>query len=184
VDKAYQAQDDSVLDGPLIALWRGGPGEARQLVEGGLLERLVDRMRPFITEPSGELQDGLRLDAAARYSTEAVREAVLNALVHRDWTRATEVEVVNYADRLEITSPGALQNSMTVDKMLAGQRSARNPIIVEVMRDYGYVEHRGMGVRRKIVPLTRDFAGRDAAFEATDDFLRVTLPARMTRDAL
>ena len=180
LDKEYQAQDDSVLDGPLIALWRGGPGEARQLVEGGLLERLVDRMRPFIAEPAGELQDGVRLDAAARYSTEAVREAVLNALVHRDWTRATEVEVVNYADRLEVTSPGALQNSMTVDKMLAGQRSARNPIIVEVMRDYGYVEHRGMGVRRKIVPLTREYAGRDASFEATDDFLRVTLPARPT----
>ena len=182
LDKEYQAQDDSVLDGPLIALWRGGSGAARQLVEGGLLERLVDRMRPFITEAAGELQVGVRLDAAVRYSTEAVREAVLNALVHRDWTRATEVEVVNYADRLEVTSPGALQNSMTVDKMLAGQRSARNPIIVEVMRDYGYVEHRGMGVRRKIVPLTRDFAGRDAAFEATDDFLRVTLPARVTRD--
>lgn len=181
VDKEYQAQDDSVLDGPLIALWRGGSGEARQLVEGGLLERLVDRMRPFTTDPAVALQDGVRLDATARYSTEAVREAVLNALVHRDWTRATEVEVVNYADRLEVTSPGALQNSMTVDKMLAGQRSARNPIIVEVMRDYGYVEHRGMGVRRKIVPLTREYSGRDAAFEASDDLLRVTLPARRAR---
>ena len=85
---------------------------------------------------------------------------------------------MNYADRLEVISPGTLQNSMTVDKMLAGQRSARNPIIVEVMRDYGYVEHRGMGVRRKIVPLTREYTGRDASFEATDDFLRVTLPAR------
>ncbi len=178
VDKAYQAQDDSVLDGPLIALWQGGSGAARQLVEGGLLERLVDRMRPFIAQPAGELHDGVRLDAAARYSAEAVREAVLNALVHRDWTRATEVEVVNYADRLEVTSPGALQNSMTVEKMLAGQRSARNPIIVEVMRDYGYVEHRGMGVRRKIVPLTREFSGRDASFEGTEDYLRVTLPAR------
>ena len=63
--------------------------------------------------------------------------------------------------------------------MLTAQRSARNPIL-EVMRDYGYVEHRGMGVRRKIVPLTREYAGRDASFEATDDFLRVTLPARPT----
>jgi ATP-dependent DNA helicase RecG len=67
---------------------------------------------------------------------------------------------------------------MTVEKMLAGQRSARNPVVMEVMRDYGYVEQRGMGVRRKIVPLTRDFAGRDAVFEATDDFVRVSLPAR------
>jgi ATP-dependent DNA helicase RecG len=94
-----------------------------------------------------------------------------------------EVEIVNYADRLEVTSPGALQNSMTIEKMLAGQRSARNPVIMEVMRDYGYVEQRGMGVRRKIVPLTRDFTGRDAVFEATDDFVRVTLPAAAPAEA-
>ena len=183
VDKEYQAEDDSVLDGPMLALWRGGAGEPRQLVEGGLLERLLDRMRPFISNRGDELQDGVRLDTSEKYPAEAVREAVLNALVHRDWTRALEVEVVNYADRLEVTSPGSLQNVMTVEKMLAGQRSARNPIIVEVMRDYGYVDQRGMGVRRKIVPLVRAFSGRNASFEATDDFLRVTLPARLGRPA-
>lgn len=67
----------------------------------------------------------------------------MNALVHRDSTRVPEVEVVSYADRLEITSPGALQNSMTVETMLAGQHSPRNPLLVEVMRDYGYVDARG-----------------------------------------
>lgn len=77
-----------------------------------------------------------------------------------------------------MTSPGALQNSMTIEKMLAGQRSPRNPIIVEIMRDYGYVDARGMGVRRKIVPLTRDYAGKDAGFDLTDDYLRVVIPSR------
>lgn len=182
-DKEYNAQDDSVFDGPLLALWRGGRGEPREFVEGGLLERLMDRMRPFTTQAGEELQDGVRRDAVEKYPAEAVREAVLNALVHRDWTRAMEVEVASYVDRLEVISPGSLQKSMTVEKMLAGQRSAGNPIIVEVMRDYGYVEHRGMGVRRKIVPLTREFAGRDARFEATDDFLRVSLPARTVKTA-
>lgn len=43
-------------------------------------------------------------------------------------------------------------NLSAVEKMLAGQRSARNPIIVEVLRDYGYVEARGMGVRAKVMP--------------------------------
>jgi ATP-dependent DNA helicase RecG len=175
-DMSYQAQDDSVLDGPLVALWMGERNQGP--TEPGLVERLLDRMQPFITSAQAQLQGGLRRETILRFPTEAVREALLNALVHRDWTRPTEVEVVNYSDRLVVTSPGALQNSMTIEKMLAGQRSARNPIIVEVMRDYGYVEQRGMGVRRKIVPLTRDFAGREPAFEATDDFVRVTLPAR------
>jgi hypothetical protein len=87
----------------------------------------------------------------------------------QDWTRPVEIEVVNYSNRLEIKSPGALQNSMTIEKMLAGHRSPRNPILIE--RDYGYVDARGMGVRRKIVPLVREFSGEEARFEATDDYL-------------
>lgn len=177
-EKEYQAEDDTVLDGPLIALWEVRSGEGRIIIEDGLVERLTDRMRPFISEEGSVINEGMRRDSVYRYPFDAVREAILNAFVHRDWTRSSEVEVVNYTNRLEIISPGTLQNSMTIEKMLAGQRSARNPIIVEIMRDYGYVDSRGMGVRRKIVPLTRDFAGKDAAFDLTDDYLRVVIPAR------
>jgi ATP-dependent DNA helicase RecG len=174
----YQAQDDSILDGPLVALWEGRFDTSRSIVEEGLIERLIDRMRPFISKESAQLVNGLRRESIYRYPSDAVREALLNAFVHRDWTRSLEVEVVNYVNRLEVMSPGALQNSMTIEKMLAGQRSPRNPIIVEIMRDYGYVDARGMGVRRKIVPLTRDYTGKDAGFELTDDYLRVVIPAR------
>jgi len=77
-----------------------------------------------------------------------------------------------------ITSPGSLQNSMTLEKMLAGQRSIRNPIITETLRDYEYVDMRGMGVRRKIVPLTKEFTGKDARFDVTDDYVRAVIPSR------
>lgn len=180
-DMEYQAQDDTLVDGPMVALFEGRAGVGRQLVEPGLVERLVDRMRPFISEESNASSEGLRRERVYRYPLDALRETILNALVHRDWTRSLEVEVVNYADRLEVVSPGTLQNSMTIEKMLAGQRSPRNPIIVEIMRDYGYVDMRGMGVRRKIVPLTREYTGRDAQFDLTEDHLRVVIPAR-TRD--
>ena len=83
-----------------------------------------------------------------------------------------------YSDRLEIISPGSLQNSMTVEKMLAGQRYTRNAIIMEIMRDYGYVDFRGMGLRIKVVPLMRSRNGCDPIFEATEDYLKVTLPRR------
>lgn len=53
-----------------------------------------------------------------------------------------------------------MQNSMTVDKMIAGQRSPRNPLIVGVLLDYGYVDARGMGVRNKIIPLLLKNNGR------------------------
>lgn len=176
-DMEYQAQDDETLDAPLVPL-RNGPSGMHSVIEPGLLDRLLSRMRPFISKESTVIESAMRRERRFRYPPESIREAVVNALVHRDWTRPHEIEVVNYASRLEIKSPGAMLNSMTVEKMLAGQRSPRNPILVEVMRDYGYVEARGMGVRRKIVPLVREFSGKDARFEATEDYLRVTMPAR------
>lgn len=175
LDKDYQALDDTVLDAPLVALWAGRPGASEQ-IEPGLFERFIERSAAHLSSESTTLSGGVRRDRAWAYPVDAVRESVVNALAHRDWTRSTEVEVARYGDRLEVTSPGALQNSMTVDKMLAGQRSARNQTIVDVLRDYGYVDARGMGVRRKIVPLVHAASGVDPTFDATDDYVRVIMP--------
>lgn len=174
-DKTYQALDDTILDGPLVGRFdsRGGSGE---LIERGLIEDLPDRMQPFVSVEDETLAQGLRRQRTWHYPPEALRESIINALAHRDWTRALEVEVVSYADRLEVLSPGALQNAMTIEKVLAGQRSPRNPIIVEVLRDYGYVDARGMGVRNKIVPLMLEENGVRPDFEATEDYVRVVLP--------
>jgi ATP-dependent DNA helicase RecG len=174
-DKSYQALDDTLLDGPLVGRF-GFQGGHRELIERGLIEDLVDRMQPFISVEGEALTGGLRRQRTWHYPPEALRESIINALAHRDWTRALEVEVVSYADRLEVLSPGALQNSMTIEKVLAGQRSPRNPIIVEVLRDYGYVDARGMGVRNKIVPLMLEGNGVPPDFEANEDHVRVVLP--------
>jgi len=170
----YAAADDAVLDEPLVGLWRNREG-SRILERGGLLEDLLERMRPFVSVESAKLTDGLRRERRWHYPVAALREAMVNALAHRDWTRIEDVEVVSYADRLEVKSPGALQNSMTVEKMLAGQRSPRNPLIVDVLRDYGYVDARRMGVRTKIVPLLLKQNGVAPEFEATDDYLIVRM---------
>lgn len=170
----YAAADDAILDDALVGLWRTEDGN-RTLERGGLLEGVIERMREHLSAESGELLDGVRREREWFYPVAALREALVNALVHRDWTRVEDVEVVRYADRLEVKSPGALQNSMTVEKMLAGQRSPRNPLIVDVLRDYGYVDARGMGVRTKIVPLLVRHNGVAPEFEATDDALTVRM---------
>lgn len=175
-DMTYQALDDVILDGPLIPLYRRGDDGGRELLEQGLLERLIERLPPLLSTDAPSLTDGLRRERRWHVPLEAMREAVVNAFAHRDWTRLPEVEVALFADRVEVKSPGPLTNSMTVEKMLAGQRSPRNPLVVDVLRDYGYVDARGMGVRRKIVPLVRALSGRDPRFEATEDFVRVSLP--------
>ena len=61
------------------------------------------------------------------------------------------MELSIYEDRLEVISPGRLPNGITPQRMVTGCRSARNQLLKDVMRDYGYLEHMGMGVPRKIV---------------------------------
>lgn len=91
------------------------------------------------------------------------------------WTIAVDIELSIYSDRLEIISPGKLQNSMTIEKMIAGQRSPRNPLIMDILRDYAYVDARGMGVRTKIIPLMKKFNSSEPEFKLTDDYLKTTL---------
>lgn len=176
-DKGYQALLDEILDGPMVGLWKKSNG-ARELVTHGLVENFVQLTRAFLTEEAPELTEHLRRERRWLYPPEAVRETVINALAHRDWTRSVDIEVACYSDRLEVISPGALQNTMTVEKMIAGQRSPRNPLIVDVLRDYGYVDARGMGVRTKVIPLMRQQNQAEPIFEATDDYLKTVLPRR------
>ena len=109
------------------------------------------------------------------YPIEAVREVMINALAHRDWTRFVDIEITSYSNRLEVISPGAMHNSMTIESMIAGQRSYRNELIVDVLRDYGYVDARGMGVRTKVIPLMRKTNGNTPIFESTDNHLKTIL---------
>jgi len=85
--------------------------------------------------------------------------------------RSVEIEITRYSDRLEIDGPGALPNSMDVAKMKAGRRTPRNPLLLEVLRDYGYVDARGMGVRLKLIPQVLHFTGRGPENGLQDDIL-------------
>ncbi|AWY02195.1 transcriptional regulator [Marinomonas primoryensis] len=173
-DKEYQAELDDIIDGPMVGRWDLDNGDKR-LVDGGIVERFMEAITPFISQESSEVNTELRRETHWFYPLEAVREVLINALAHRDWTRFVEIEFSGYSNRLEVISPGALPNSMTVEKMKAGQRSPRNTIVMEVLRDYGYVDYRGMGVRTKIVPLTKELSGKDPEFKLTDDHLKIVL---------
>ena len=173
-DKEYQAVLDEIIDGPMVGRWDIDQGD-KCLVDGGVIERFMEAMTPFISQQSAHVNEELRRETHWFYALEAVREALINALAHRDWTRFVEIEVSSYSNRLEIISPGTLPNSMTVEKMKAGQRSPRNTIVMEVLRDYGYVDYRGMGVRTKIVPLTKALTGKEPEFELTEDYLKTVL---------
>ena len=174
-DKEYQAKLDSLLDAPLVGRWVVNPEGQKVLDQEGVIEKLSSVIRPFISEESAEIDENMRRERQWHYPWEALREAIINALAHRDWTIAVDIELTVYSNRLEIISPGKLQNSMTIEKMIAGQRSPRNPLIMDILRDYAYVDARGMGVRTKIIPLMKKFNHSEPVFELTDDYLKTTL---------
>jgi predicted HTH transcriptional regulator len=87
----------------------------------------------------------------------AIKEAMANALVHRDYFIQSSVAIDIYADRVEISSPGVLPNTVTVENIKLGIHLERNPILLSLAAkdpDFGYTG-RGSGVPR-IVRLCRD----------------------------
>ncbi|MBT4088730.1 MAG: transcriptional regulator [Deltaproteobacteria bacterium] len=181
-EKEYQALMDRVLDGPMVGRWQFGK-EGKQLIDEGLIEKCVNSLGPFISSESPTIDRYFRRDKTWRYPLDAVRETMINALAHRDWTRFVDIEISVYGNRLEVISPGPLQNAMTIEKMKAGQRSTRNQIIVDILKDYGYVDARGMGIRTKVIPLMRA-GGKEPVFKATEDYLlTVLLDAQKTQQS-
>jgi ATP-dependent DNA helicase RecG len=156
--KDYGARERSALRGPLTPLL----SDADEIVEAGLVEQALAFVQRN-TAVAGQLEEGgARREEVSAYPREAVREAVVNALVHRDYLlSSTDIELTIYDDRMEIISPGRLPNGITPARMLSGCRAARNQLVKDVMRDYRYLENSGMGVPRKIVKCMREHNGTE-----------------------
>ncbi|MBA3724864.1 MAG: putative DNA binding domain-containing protein [Armatimonadetes bacterium] len=171
VEKDYAARERAALRGPLTPLC----SEVGEIVENGLVEQGVEFVRRS-TGVTAELEGGARRVERPDYPESAVREAIVNALIHRDYLLSgTDIEVSIYSDRLEVVSPGRLPNGITPERMRTGTRAARNQLVKDVMRDFRYLEHLGMGVRLKIVKGMLDFNGKEPGLIEEGERFTVTL---------
>lgn len=85
----------------------------------------------------------------AEYSIAAIREALLNALVHRDYSVHTEgqpIQLQIFSNRIEITNPGGLYGRLTVDKFGNAQPDTRNPVLISMMEVLKITENRYSGI--------------------------------------
>ena len=159
LEPEYATKSDEGIKGPLVGLFSVG-GE---LVETGVVERALDFVRRN-TGTSATLEDGRRVERRD-FPEAAVREVVVNALVHRDYSIAgTDVLLSVFDDRIEVRSPGSLPNTISIEGMRAGSRYARNQVMMSIMRDYGYVEGLGMGIRRQVIPAMARHNGTEPEF--------------------
>ena len=155
-EKDYNTVDEELIRGPLVSML----SPKKRIVDKGVIDRAVD----FIYRNMGSVAwlEGGRRRRKKSLPLAAIRETIVNAVAHRDYTLTnTDVEVSLYRDRLEVISPGRLPNGVTVEKMKEGLRAARNELLKETLRDYGYVDQLGMGVRQRIIGAMRHHNGTD-----------------------
>lgn len=145
----------------------------------GTLGRQLDQAEAFLRDHlrSTVHLSGLQHEEITEYPYEAVRELLVNAVAHRDYNQQGDTIHLNiFSDRLEVHSPGVLPGPVTVDNLLQA-RFSRNPVIVQVLSDLGYVERLGYGLDR-VVQSMRMNGLKPPRFEEVAGSFRVTLYAR------
>ena len=117
---------------------------------------------------------GLQREESYELPPEAIREMIVNAHCHRNYTGESCVQVAIYDDRLEVTSPGGLYNGLTFEEALQGHSKLRNRAIANVFSQMGLVEAWGTGLQR-IRSAAREYGLPDPEFIETAEMFRVNL---------
>lgn len=100
-------------------------------------------------------------------------EALVNAVVHRDYSNAgRDIKVGIYDDILNIVSPGGLPNGLTLSKALKGRSEIRNKVLARVFKELGYIEQWGSGMSR-IRELCQQASNPEPAFSESGDFVDI-----------
>lgn len=108
----------------------------------------------------------------------ALREAVVNAVAHRDYTVRGPVRLFILDDRIELHTPGRPPNGVDEEAMRAGVHVVRNPAIYARLSDAGLVTRAGSGIRR-IIRLVRETVGKDIGLTVRDFEVLMTIPRRV-----
>ncbi len=153
--------------------------EARRDLRAPLLQTL-DEVAELIRNHTGLTTvsvSGLRDLEIRDVGPWVAREAILNAVTHRDYFPRQSVLVSLYPDRLEVTSPGGFPGGVTAENVIRHPPVRRNSLLANVFRDIGLVDRVGQGVDRIYTELLR--AGKPRPYYGgASDFVRLTLPTR------
>jgi ATP-dependent DNA helicase RecG len=138
----------------------------RQEIEGRLPDQ-IDHAVAFIERNTqlSTIIDGPQQTDRPQYPRPALREAIVNAVAHRDYSlTGANTLLYIFDDRLEVRSPGGLPNTVTLDNIRTHYSRARNETITRVLLTLGYFNNLGSGIPR-MIRLMRGHVGREPEFE-------------------
>ncbi len=171
---------------------RGSGQLDAQTITGPLQRQIAEAVRFAVRNMRvGAHKQPARVDLP-QYSEKALFEAIVNAVAHRDYSiRGSRIRLSMFSDRIEINSPGALPNNLTVESM-ASRQATRNQTLASMLgrmpvgkilgsggRQF-FMERRGDGVPT-ILRETRGLSGKEPRYRLVDDAdLFLTIPAAPT----
>ena len=141
-----------------------------------LIDRAWERLTVALSQHT-TVTDRARFEQSLLYPQTACREALINAIVHRNYAiDGRGIEVSIFQDRMEILSPGMLLSTISLAdiKDRKGVHESRNPYIARVLREVGFIREMGEGIRR-IYDVMRSSSLAEPAFENTTNGFAVTL---------
>ncbi len=142
----------------------------------GLLVEALERIKLVLSDKSSaSLREAKRV-VEYPYPEESIREAVVNAVAHRDYTiTGLDIRVDIYPDRLEIESPGRLPNTVSIESIKVGAKYYRNQVIVQYLKEAGFMDLHSLGIPVKILKLCKEYSGREPVLEELEHGFKVTL---------
>ena len=137
------------------------------------IDRVLDLISARVDRTSVNTGGGVQVQVGDLPDT-AVREALVNAVMHRDYRDLSRVTVEHAATRLAVTSPGPFMSGISTTNVLTAASRSRNPRLAEAVRKLGLAETAGTGVDRMYAAMTR-LGHAPPVFESDEATVRVTL---------
>jgi len=154
------------------------PPSDHKRIEGRLLNVIEDTLRFLhLHLPVPHQIEGFEPEYKLELPVEVLREALVNALAHRDYTLSAPIRLLIYDDRIEIRTPGELPNSVTIENMRYGIHVPRNPMIFATLLRFGLVTDVGSGLPR-VIRLTQQAVGRPPDLRLEGNEFVLSLPRR------
>lgn len=121
----------------------------RQEYSGSLIDQVEESYKFLLRSiRRGAKIEGLYRKDSYELPPEALREAIVNAVAHRDYRQHAYVQVSVSPGRVEVVSPGALFDGLTKDEMVSGKSKLRNPVLADIFHKMGMIEKWGTGLPR------------------------------------
>jgi ATP-dependent DNA helicase RecG len=172
-----------------VRIGRFGASDAdlqfQEVVEGNVIHCLREAMQQILSKFTLKpiRFEGIQRIESPQYPIEALREILLNAMVHRRYQSGVHVQIRVYADRIICWNDGPLPHELSLEKLLGLHSSyPRNPLIADACFKAGYIDSWGRGIKK----ITEACFAADLpapAFEEAEGGMRVTLFAQAQTDA-